>query len=105
MGLLQCVLFLNSVFVGLPMNTGLFGDEAVPVRDVLLHCQHNPFWTIGNYLISRSGEGEKRGGFLHNLKKIVSPPLVALAVCLPLAALGVKMPQPLLSSPAIWAIS
>ena len=52
------------------------------------------FWTIGNYLISRSGEGEKRGGFLHNLKKIVSPPLVALAVCLPLAALGVKMPQP-----------
>ena len=31
---------------------------------------------------------------MHNLKKIVSPPLVALAVCLPLAALGVKIPQP-----------
>lgn len=42
-GFIAMCAFSNSVFVGLPMNTGLFGDEAVPVRDVLLHCQHNPF--------------------------------------------------------------
>lgn len=93
-GFIAMCAFSNSVFVGLPMNTGLFGDEAVPYVMCFYIVNTTLFWTIGNYLISRSGEGEKRGGILHNLKKIVSPPLVALAVCLPLAALGVKMPQP-----------
>lgn len=93
-GFIAMCAFSNSVFVGLPMNTGLFGDEAVPYVMCFYIVNTTLFWTVGNYLISRSGENcETHGGFFRNLKKIVSPPLVALVVCLPLAALGVKMPQ------------
>lgn len=45
-GLLRCVLFEFS-FVGLPMNTGLFGDEAVPY----VMC----FYIVNTTLFGRSG--------------------------------------------------
>lgn len=95
-GFITMCAFSNSIFVGLPMNTGLFGDEAVPYVMCFYIVNTTLFWTIGNYLISRSGDGKKHEkGFFKNLKKLISPPLVALAISLPLLALGVKMPEPI----------
>ena len=92
-GFITMCAFSNSIFVGLPMNTGLFGDAAVPFVMCFYIVNTTLFWTIGNFLISRSGEGENHEkGLFKNLKKLVSPPLVALAVSIPLLALGVKMP-------------
>ena len=54
-GFIAMCAFSNSVFVGLPMNTGLFGDEAVPYVMCFYIVNTTLFWTIGNYLISRSG--------------------------------------------------
>ena len=51
--------FSNSVFIGLPMNTGLFGDEAVPYVMAFYVVNTTLFWTIGNFVISKSGESEK----------------------------------------------
>ncbi|MBQ1685096.1 MAG: AEC family transporter [Clostridia bacterium] len=94
-GFITMCAFSNSIFVGLPMNTGLFGNAAVPYVMCFYIVNTTLFWTIGNYLISRSGEGEShQKGFFKNLRKLVSPPLVALAISLPLLALGVKMPEP-----------
>ena len=94
-GFITMCAFSNSIFVGLPMNTGLFGDGAVPYVMCFYIVNTTLFWTIGNYHISRSGEGgEHQKGFFRNLKKLISPPLVALAISLPLLALGVKMPEP-----------
>ena len=93
-GFITMCAFSNSIFVGLPMNTGLFGDAAVPFVMCFYIVNTTLFWTVGNYLISRSGEGETHEkGFFKNLKKLVSPPLIALAISLPLLALGVKMPE------------
>ena len=95
-GFITMCAFSNSIFVGLPMNTGLFGDRAVPYVMCFYIVNTTLFWTVGNYLISRSGDGaEHQKGFFKNLKKLVSPPLIALAISLPLLALGVKMPQPI----------
>ena len=95
-GFITMCAFSNSIFVGLPMNTGLFGDGAVPYVMCFYIVNTTLFWTIGNYLISRSGDGDRHEkGFFKNLKKLISPPLVALAVSLPLLALGVKMPEPI----------
>lgn len=94
-GFITMCAFSNSIFVGLPMNTGLFGDAAVPYVMCFYIVNTTLFWTVGNYLIGRSGGGAG-GGFFKNLKKLISPPLVALAVSLPLFALGVKMPEPVI---------
>lgn len=104
-GFIAMCAFSNSVFVGLPMNTGLFGDEAVPYVMCFYIVNTTLFWTIGNYLISRSGEGEKRGGILHNLKKLFPHPWLRLLFAFRLRHSASKCRSPLLSSPAIWAIS
>ena len=97
-GFIAMCAFSNSVFVGLPMNTGLFGDAAIPYVMAFYVVNTTLFWTIGNYLIGRSGEGGKSGGgFFKNIKKLVSPPLIALAISLPLAAIGVKLPEPVIN--------
>ena len=96
-GFITMCAFSNSIFVGLPMNTGLFGDAAVPYVMCFYIVNTTLFWTVGNYLISRSGEGESHEkGIFASLKKLISPPLVALAISLPLLALGVKMPEPVI---------
>ncbi len=102
-GFIAMCAFSNSVFVGLPMNTGLFGDAAIPYVMAFYVVNTTLFWTIGNYMIGKSGEGGKGwgeksgGGFFKNIKKLVSPPLIALAISLPLAAVGVKLPKPVIN--------
>lgn len=96
-GFITMCAFSNSIFVGLPMNTGLFGDGAVPYVMCFYIVNTTLFWTVGNYLISRSGEGANhQKGFFKNLKKLISPPLVAIAVSLPLLLLGIKPPEPVI---------
>ena len=103
--------FSNSIFIGLPMCTGLFGDSAVPYVMCFYIVNTTFFWTVGNYLISKSGESadgnngkdktavktaDRKKAVLMKLKKLLSPPLIALIICLPLFALGVKMPEPII---------
>ncbi len=83
--------FSNSVFVGLPMNTGLFGDKAIPYVMIFYMVNTTFFWTVGNYLINKSGE-EGRGvkpklSLGKSLKKLLSPPLIALMIAIPLLIL------------------
>lgn len=96
-GFITMCAFSNSIFVGLPMNTGLFGDAAVPYVMCFYIVNTSLFWTIGNYLINRSGEGKNHEkGFIKNLKKLISPPLVALVISITLLLLGVRLPTPVI---------
>ncbi|MBO6061244.1 MAG: AEC family transporter, partial [Clostridia bacterium] len=87
--------FSNSIFVGLPMNTGLFGDAAVPYVMIFYMVNTTFFWTVGNYLINKSGEagrGESaKPGFGKSLKKLLSPPLIALMIAIPLLVLEYRL--------------
>ncbi len=107
-GFIAMCAFSNSVFVGLPMNTGLFGDAAVPYVMAFYVVNTTLFWTVGNFLIGRSGDASEadkfeepavkgaKNGFFKNIRKLISPPLIALIISLPLAALGLKLPQPII---------
>lgn len=87
-GFIVMCAFSNSIFVGLPMNTGLFGSEAVPYVMIFYMVNTTFFWTVGNYLISKSGEANRgevqKPSFGQSLKKLLSPPLIALMIAIPL---------------------
>ena len=90
-GFIVMCAFSNSIFVGLPMNTGLFGESAVPYVMIFYMVNTTFFWTVGNYLINKSGE-EARGeraklSLAKSLKKLLSPPLIALMIAIPLLIL------------------
>ena len=80
--------FSNSIFVGLPMNRGLFGDSAIPFVMIFYMVNTTFFWTVGNYLINKSGEaahgGSVKTGAGQIIKKLLSPPLIALFITIPL---------------------
>lgn len=94
-GFIVMCAFSNSIFVGLPMNTGLFGDAAVPYVMIFYMVNTTFFWTVGNYLINKSGEagcGETaKTGLGMSLKKLLSPPLIALMIAIPLLILEFEL--------------
>ncbi|MBR3381487.1 MAG: AEC family transporter [Clostridia bacterium] len=101
--------FSNSIFVGLPMNTGLFGDAAVPYVMIFYMVNTTFFWTVGNYLINKSGEAGRGGkaklSLGKSLKKLLSPPLIALMIAIPLLILEFNLGknEAFMSAFAAWS--
>jgi predicted permease len=88
----------NTIFVGLPVNLALFGEESLPY--VLLYYIANTslFWTIGVYGIASdgaalSGKSRPRLFSLESIKRIFSPPLTAFLASVALILLGVHLPK------------
>jgi len=91
----------NTIFVGLPVNLVLFGDESLPY--VLLYYIANTtlFWTIGVYEIAADGaviSGGRKPSFFSpaSLRRIFSPPLTAFLASAALILIGVRLPPFLL---------
>ena len=88
----------NSIFIGLPVNMLLFGDESLPF--VLLYYIANTtcFWTIGTFGIANDGallSGGPKPSLLSpsGLKPLLSPPLVAFVVAVTLIMLEISLPK------------
>lgn len=84
----------NTMFIGLPVNLALFGDESIP--SVMLYYMVNLifFWTLGVQNIVADTEGQHAGLFsLSVLKKLWSPPLMGFVAALLLIVLNIKLPQ------------
>ncbi|MDR3564190.1 MAG: AEC family transporter [Negativicutes bacterium] len=93
-GTFTCMFFLsNTIFIGLPVNIALFGDQSVPY--VLLYYMANAFlfWTVGVYAISRDGDNPQPN-FLsfQTMRKTFSPPLIGFLVGVLLVVLNIKVP-------------
>ncbi|MEL7564542.1 MAG: AEC family transporter [Dehalobacterium sp.] len=89
----------NTIFVGLPINLALFGDQSIPY--VMLYYIANTilFWTIGTYGVRRDGEkGKLKILTFENMKKIFSPPLTAILFAIVLILLGIKLPKSIMES-------
>ena len=82
----------NTIFVGLPINQALFGDDSIPYVLIYYMCNTTFFWTLGTYLIQRDGEGEARFDLKTSLKKVFSPPLMSFLLGLVLVMLQIKLP-------------
>jgi malate permease and related proteins len=93
----------NTIFIGLPVNLMLFGEESLPY--VLLYYIANTtlFWTAGVYGIARDGAilaGRPLPSLVSasGLKRILSPPLVAFLAAVAMIAVGVKLPRAIMDA-------
>lgn len=87
----------NTIFIGLPVNLAIFGEASTPY--VLLYYIANTvlFWTIGVYGIARDGEalgGRKAASILslEGVRRIFSPPLVAVLASVAMIMIGIRPP-------------
>lgn len=81
----------NTVFMGLPLNLSLFGEEAMPYFLVYYVINTLSIFTVGTYFVSIDRpDGNKNKGI--EWKSLLSPPLIAFLVALALVALGIPIP-------------
>lgn len=94
-GTFQSMFFVsNTIFIGLPVNLALFGNESVPY--VLLYYIANTtfFWTIGVFEIGQDGKVESQKLLSKaTIKRIFSPPLMGFIVALLLIILSIPLPS------------
>lgn len=69
----------NSIFVGLPISLGLFGEVSLPYVIFYYIVNSFVFWGICNPKIREDVEG-KAGSILESIKKIFTVPLIAVIV-------------------------
>ena len=86
----------NAMFVGYPVCYELFGEQGVPYLMCFYLINTLFFWAIGAPMIYASA-GEARLSVKQIAKKLVSPPLAALFIAMPLMLLGLEPPRVVLS--------
>jgi len=73
----------NTIFIGLPLNVALFGDQALPYFLIYYITNTISTWTLGVYLMtsdSKSGQSKKETKF--DWKKLLPPPLLGFFTAL-----------------------
>lgn len=84
----------NTLFIGLPMCTQLYGDKAVPYIMVFWLVSTMFTQTVALLIIEHSGTAAPKvhsiGGFLKDM--FSKPPIVGVVISVSLLALGVKLP-------------
>ena len=87
----------NTMFIGLPVNLALFGEESIP--SVMLYYMVNTifFWTLGVQNIVADTTSYKTSIFSRAvISKLLSPPLIGFLIALVLIVFNVKLPRFLL---------
>ena len=93
-GLFQVMFFVsNTMFMGLPINYALYGDESIPY--VMLYYISNTiiFWILGTYCFQKDEISTSKKSFLQIIKKILSPPLIGIIISFILVIMGVQLPK------------
>lgn len=81
--------FSNTIFVGLPLITGIFGEKAVPYLMLYYIANTLTFWTLGIYqLVKSSGKAFSS----KNLMKIFNPPILGFIAGILLLWYNVSLP-------------
>ena len=84
----------NTIFIGLPLNVALFGDQALPYFLIYYITNTISTWTLGVYLMtsdSKSGQSKKTSKF--DWKKLLPAPLVGFLVALLVLILRISIPD------------
>ncbi|MBP2621297.1 AEC family transporter [Streptococcus panodentis] len=84
----------NTIFIGLPLNIALFGNEALPYFLIYYITNTISTWTLGVYLMttdSKSGQSKQAAAF--NWKKLLPAPLIGFLVALVFLLLKIPVPD------------
>lgn len=83
----------NTIFIGLPLNVALFGDEALPYFLVYYIANTISTWTIGVYLMTTDSKSGKKKAGKFDWKKLLPAPLIGFLVALVFLILGWEVPN------------
>ncbi len=83
----------NTLFVGLPINLALYGNDSVPYVFIYFIVNVSFFWTIGAWGISRDGGLKGKLLSKNNLKKIFNVPLVSFLIAVIIIFLEIPLPK------------
>ncbi len=86
----------NSMFIGYPMCTALFGDAAVPVVLTYYIVNTLAFQTVGVAFLNYGKAHTQKRTAREFLKDFIKPPLYVIAVCVILILCDVTLPKLLL---------
>ena len=84
----------NTIFIGLPLNVALFGDQALPYFLIYYITNTISTWTLGVYLMtsdSKSGQSKETTKF--DWKKLLPAPLVGFLIALLFLILRIPIPD------------
>lgn len=84
----------NTIFIGLPLNIALFGNNALPYFLIYYITNTVSTWTLGVYLMttdSKSGQSKEVAKF--NWKKLLPAPLVGFLIALVFLILRLPVPD------------
>ena len=84
----------NTMFIGLPVNLALFGEEAVPF--VLLYYLANTsfYWTVGAYEVSLDNPENERTSLMNlkTLKRVFNPAILGFLTGVLLVLTDISLP-------------
>lgn len=83
----------NTIFIGLPLNVALFGEESMPYFLVYYITNTVSTWAFGALLIAQdSKEPHQKGVAKFDWKKLVPPPLIGFLIALVFLLLNISVP-------------
>ena len=88
----------NTLFIGLPLSTQLFGDACIPY--VMIYYLSNTIFTqsVAVMLVERAGNVSSGRGVKHFLKDVFTkPPILAVIFSVLLLVLGLRPPEVIMS--------
>lgn len=91
----------NSLFIGMPLNEALFGDQAITSFLVFYLLSLISLWFIGAPLVlsDPSTSVRKTGRFHFPLKRVLQqPPLLGALAAIPVLLLGIQIPKPIFAT-------
>lgn len=88
---LNAIINGNTIFIGLPLNLALFGEEVLPYFLMFYFTNTISTWGIGSVLIAKDSP-EFDGGGKVNWKKIIPPPLMGFLLAVLFLLVGLRPP-------------
>lgn len=89
----------NTIFMGMPVNLALFGEQSTPYVLFYYFANTTLFWTLGIYSIGGDVKGsENRIWDKNTLKRVFSPPLMGFIAGIILIIVGIQPPAFILDS-------
>lgn len=83
----------NTIFMGLPIVSGIFGNEGIPVDMFYLVCTTVFFWSIGVMSMEADGGNLPKLNVKVLLPRLISRNLVLIVIVVILVILGITLPD------------